>query len=208
MDFAAHFNFIDPTKMSKAKVDSLVEANTTAIEYSNQAVMASRGGDYAGAVQLHRQALALKLEAYGEDSLQAGISFNGLGDNLMFLGKLDEAEVALGKALRIRDDKEFGGMGVGPRLDAAVTRDSVAQLREAQGRLVEARELRLRGKGHMCCGNYKCPGQLFTISDLKSCSNCKCVFYCSPACQKADWNRHKKPCKGFKEGQVFKKDIA
>ena len=43
------------------------------------------------------------------------------------------------------------------RFDAAVTRENVGQLREAQGQFVEAREVRRRGvkKGHMACGWYK-----------------------------------------------------
>ena len=39
-----------------------------------------------------------------------------------------------------------------------------------------------------CCGNKK--------SNMKRCSRCKSVFYCSDACQTKDWeNIHKKICR-------------
>ncbi|KDQ12449.1 hypothetical protein BOTBODRAFT_416420 [Botryobasidium botryosum FD-172 SS1] len=113
------------------------------------------------------------------------ITFNELSEDLLQLGKLDEAEKMLGKALRVRDDTSFGGMGAGPRMDAAVTRENFAQLREAQGRLADAKEI-------------QCPRQMFKVAQLRVCSNCSCVFYCSAAYQKADWPRHKRPCRAFK----------
>lgn len=33
------------------------------------------------------------------------------------------------------------------------------------------------------------------INSCLKCSNCKVVFYCSKGCQKADWSKHKKPCR-------------
>jgi len=37
-----------------------------------------------------------------------------------------------------------------------------------------------------------------TISkNMKKCSRCKCVYYCSSECQLADWKKHKKICKHF-----------
>jgi hypothetical protein len=37
-----------------------------------------------------------------------------------------------------------------------------------------------------CCGKRD--------AELRQCSRCKSVFYCSAACQKADWSVHKKYC--------------
>jgi len=196
---ATHINVIDSSKSQSKGAINLVQANSTAVNYSNQAVAASQAGDYARAVHLHRQALVIKLQAFGEEAVQTAISFNGLGEDLLQLGQLDEAEEMLGKALHVRDDTAFGGLGAGPRMDAAVTRENVAQLREAQGRLADAKEMRLRGKGkgEICCGHYACPGQMFKSTELKSCANCSSVFYCSATCQKADWRRHKKACKSY-----------
>ena len=150
-----HINTID-SHTSTAQVSNLMLANGTAVQYSNQAVAASSAGDYATAARLHQQAIALKLKAYNDDSTQLAISYNGLGETLLSLEKLEEADVALAKALRVRDDAAFGGLGKGPRFDAGVTRENVAQLREAQGRLDEAKQMRLRGKeGQMCCGHYR-----------------------------------------------------
>jgi hypothetical protein len=44
---------------------------------------------------------------------------------------------------------------------------------------------------HMVSKCYTCNKE----EAVKICSNCKCIAYCSPTCQKEDWRRHKKDCK-------------
>lgn len=70
------------------------------------------------------------------------------------MGKLDKAERNLKKALRVRDGREHGGLAMGPRGDAAVSRDNMARLLEARGQMAEARAWRLKGarKGEIVCG--------------------------------------------------------
>ena len=36
-----------------------------------------------------------------------------------------------------------------------------------------------------------------TAFEFKRCGRCKIVRYCSPECQKKDWEFHKKSCKGL-----------
>lgn len=45
------------------------------------------------------------------------------------------------------------------------------------------------------CGGCQKPGSSFP-SGLQRCSRCRSAWYCSTACQKADWKAHKKDCKG------------
>lgn len=40
-------------------------------------------------------------------------------------------------------------------------------------------------------------------ADLKKCVVCGCVMYCSKACQRADWPRHKQECSHLKELKVW-----
>ncbi|OTB04380.1 hypothetical protein M426DRAFT_11526 [Hypoxylon sp. CI-4A] len=177
--------------MSSQERNAVVAANTDAVALSNRAGAAMQQGRYQEAAALHAQALALKLRAYPESSIQAGISLNGLGEALTRSGELEDAEKALLKALATR---ESGG----PRIDAAVTRDNVGALREAQGRFEDAREVRLRGaqKREMMCGFYNCPNnKMFPLNSLSACAKCKAVFYCSKGCQGKDWAaRHKPLC--------------
>jgi hypothetical protein len=56
----------------------------------------------------------------------------------------------------VRDNTEFGGMGLGPRHDAAGRRDNIARMLEAKCNFVKAREMRLKGpaKEEIMCGSY------------------------------------------------------
>ncbi|KAI1771113.1 hypothetical protein F4818DRAFT_454785 [Hypoxylon cercidicola] len=175
--------------MPQAQIAAVVEANTTAVQISNEASAANQAGRFDDAVRLHRQALALKLRAYPEDSIQAAITYNGLGEALLNAGRLQEADEALAKALEVREREQT-------EHDAAATRDNIGALREAQGRFPEAREVRLRGeaKKQILCGNYNCPMmKMYALRDLQACGACKSVFYCGKDCQKQDWVRRHKP---------------
>lgn len=67
------------------------------------------------AISLQKSAVAIKIRVCGEASVQAALSYNELGGFYLQTHNLDAAEQALKKALRVRDDAEFGGMGQGPR---------------------------------------------------------------------------------------------
>lgn len=69
----------------------------------------------AQAIELHNEAAALKIRAFGEESIQAALSLNGLGECYLQTGNLAKAEESLLKALRVRDDRRAGGLGIGPR---------------------------------------------------------------------------------------------
>jgi hypothetical protein len=62
-------------------------------------------------------------------------------------------------------------------------------------RMVHASSVNALGNPPRMCGNSSCSNSDVT-SDLKSCSVCRCVDYCSRKCQKLDWKaRHKEICK-------------
>ncbi|KAI1490741.1 hypothetical protein F5X96DRAFT_694200 [Biscogniauxia mediterranea] len=182
--------------MDEAMLDDILGANTDAVTSNNNAYSAMQAGRFDEAIKLHEEALALKLRAYPESSTQVGISLNGLGEALLRAGELEEADKALERALSIREKH-------GPALDAAATRENIAALREAQGKFDEAREMRLRGskQGQMLCGHYGCPtNQMCTRGQLRCCSACTAVFYCTKQCQVQDWKaRHKPLCKAPKK---------
>ncbi|KAI0847120.1 hypothetical protein F5Y00DRAFT_242366 [Daldinia vernicosa] len=179
-------------------LNAWMDATFEGVDNSNAACAAQRAGRFEESIRLHQKALEYKLRFHPPDSIQAAITYNGMGEAMLRAGRLDEADEAFHKALPIRE-------GGGPVLDAAVTRDNIGQLREAQGRFAEAREIRIRGTGEqMVCGHYDCPqGRTFTQRELKACGACQSVFYCSKECQKQDWTqRHKPLCQARQaEGQ-------
>jgi hypothetical protein len=52
-----------------------------AVELNNEAVSASKRGDYARAVEAHLQALKIKEHLHGSDSYHTAITCNGLGED-------------------------------------------------------------------------------------------------------------------------------
>ena len=77
-------------------------------------------------------------------------------------------------------------------------RDEAARCMEAMGQLKEAGDFRKAGpdgaSGLICSGG-NCSHITSAARPLKNCARCRAVWYCNPACQKADWARHKKYCK-------------
>ncbi|KAI8963611.1 hypothetical protein F5Y11DRAFT_356150 [Daldinia sp. FL1419] len=186
-------DFDDPS----FNLQNYLAATIDGVDKSNEGCAAMQLGDFEAAIELHKEALAFKLRFHSPASIQAAISYNGMGEAMLRAGKLDEADEAFHKALPIRE-------GGGPVLDAAVTRDNIGQLREAQGRFDDARDIRIRGHGRqMVCGHYNCPhSKTFVRDDLAACSSCKSVFYCSKECQKHDWvKRHKPLCQARQAAQ-------
>lgn len=49
--------------------------------------------------------------------------------------------------------------------------------------------------GAMKAMRRKCSGPECRRTDTNNCARCKCRSYCSSACQRADWTRHKTECK-------------
>lgn len=179
------------------------------------------------ALRLHLEALQLKIRGYGEDSIQAALSFNTLGETYLAIGgdKLAKAEESLRKALKVCNERELCGLEQGPRIDAAVSRDNTGRVLEAKGKVDEAREMRMKGNAMnrimcgsngvrilmihllvLCVANQEFPtssvsgraGAMRSAKDLQKCSACKAVFYCGATCQRKDWRaRHKPLCQAF-----------
>lgn len=116
--------------------------------------VAKRAGRYDEAIRLHTEVLEAIVRVHGERSFISALSFNDFGETLLVAGRLDEAADAFAKALVVMDDQEFGGMGLGPRVTAAMSRDNMARVLEARDDFPGAREMRLKGadKGHTRCG--------------------------------------------------------
>lgn len=128
------------------------------VKRNNAAAFRKRIGEYQDALRVYTETVEAivqdKVRLHGEHSIQAAISFNSLGRTYLVVGRLDDAADAFTKALVVRDDKAFGGMELGPRKEAAASREYMARVLEARGGFSGARGLRLKGadKGHTMCG--------------------------------------------------------
>lgn len=122
------------------------------------------------------------------------ITQNGLGSLLRKQpGRIEEAIPFLEAALRVRESIP------GQEMDAAVTRDELGCCLQALGRHAEARAMRLRkGEAGLICSNEPCSktAKRAGVRQLLLCGRCRSIWYCSAACQKADWKQnHKAVCK-------------
>lgn len=92
---------------------------------------------------------------YTAASAESARGFNNLAECMMKKGQFDGAAEGLQQALTVREDPAFGGMGLGERYDAAISRENMAKVLEATGFFPDAREFRMRGKDSatMICTN-------------------------------------------------------
>ncbi|KAI0073139.1 hypothetical protein K474DRAFT_1666980 [Panus rudis PR-1116 ss-1] len=182
--------------MSQIYVDgttnlSTYSAMSEGTRLNNAALFASNSGNLVQAEHLHKEAIKVKEAGLGNNHTSTAISYNALGEVYIKLKRLDEAEDYLKRALAVRGED-------GPTLDAAVTRDNLGRVYEMKGDFAKANQIRRRSdKTKMVCSNYDCPkaNELFRFNQLRKCSRCQCVYYCSQACQRVDWARHKEYCK-------------
>lgn len=144
-----------PTSSTRSSDDARLIQQCAVL--SAQAVAAEQAGDYRTAFGCYLRIIPLQDKLYSTDSVEAAVSFNGLGECALKMGEAGGAEEALSQALKVREDVSFGGMGLGTRHDAAVTRENMAQVKESQGKFLDARRLRLRGRGTdtMHCSDSK-----------------------------------------------------
>lgn len=114
---------------------------------SHKARESSSQGRFAEALDCCLRIVAHKEQVYGSESLRTADSYCEIGILCTQLGRLDGAEAFLNKALSVR-------IWQGPELDAAITREHLAQVYEMRGKLREARAIRLVGApDNMVCSN-------------------------------------------------------
>ncbi|OBZ78943.1 hypothetical protein A0H81_01107 [Grifola frondosa] len=169
------------------------------INLNNEAQRLVREGNFQAAELKHLRAIELKERGLGLDHITTALSWNAIGELYIKMGRLDEAEGYLQKALRVRSNS-------GPASDAAATRDNLARIYEIRGNLQAAKTMRLAGApDKIACCNFRCIHQTMSLKDLSHCSICKSIYYCSESCQVADWKRHKKYCASIPETPVMAK---
>lgn len=143
---------------------------------NNEALSMARAGNNAGAERLHKQALEIKIDAFGADSIQAALTFNALGEVQYQLKKYDEAEENLRKAVQVRN-------GAGPAFDAAVSRENLAQVFEAKERFLEAKQMRDKGKpNNLACGydQVSWPCLSLSLNPRSMASVPRTTLFCEP----------------------------
>ncbi len=119
-----------------------------ALNLHQQAFQAKERGDYATAERLWIEVLAIKdaIMPGGADSEGSALTRNAMGELYLKMGRYDEAEKLLKKAVSVRER-------VGNAFDAAVSRENLAQVYEHKGNLALARATRISVSNSMVCGD-------------------------------------------------------
>ncbi|KAJ8455221.1 hypothetical protein ONZ51_g12564 [Trametes cubensis] len=121
---------------------------TDGVALQNRALHLEHQGDLTGAEQAFLEAIRLKDAGVGPGHVTTAVSCNGLGELYLKMGRLDQAEHYLNRALRVR-------VSNGPAADLAVTRDNLGRLYEMKGDLKAARDIREQGApDNISCGHY------------------------------------------------------
>jgi len=105
-------------------------------ELARQATGALRNGQYATALPIALEALAIREQVLGPSNVDVANSLDTLGEIYRGQGKFDDAERVHRRALAIRE-RELGP----DHPDVAESLDNLAMLRNAQGSFVEAEAL-------------------------------------------------------------------
>jgi len=104
---------------------------------------------HAQAEPRQKEIVELDKKIYGPDASSTGLSWNKLGEIQFEMNNFTEAEPSLKRAVEIRE-------ALGEDFDTSVSRDNLARVYEAQGRLEEAKAMRMKGRAaqNITCGNF------------------------------------------------------
>lgn len=132
--------------VTREQFEQTGEDFTLACSLTNEAYEQAHRGRYADAERLHARSLQLKAGSVGLQHVSVATSYNGLGEAQMNLGRLDEAEDNLRKAITFRE--AFNQV-----YETACSKESLAQVYEMRGDLAQAKEFRKQwgGKEIMVC---------------------------------------------------------
>ncbi|KAF4574293.1 hypothetical protein EYR40_005989 [Pleurotus pulmonarius] len=117
-------------------------------ELNTQAYQAQRAGNLEEAERLFLHTIELKERHSGPNSVTVATSRGMLGEVYLKMGKIEEAEYNLKKAMEVMSQTGASSF------NTAITRENLAQLAEMKGDMGEAKALRLGGAPNvMACAN-------------------------------------------------------
>jgi len=137
-------------------------AREEATQCNNQGLALRQSGQYDAAEQKYLRSLEIKLQHFGENSVNIALSHNALGELYISMNRLDDAERYLELAVAVRNAD-------GPAFDAAGSRENLAVVYEMRGNLVAAKQMR-KSTGVYACGNYHvCLTCHYLVSEAAHC---------------------------------------
>ncbi|TFK19004.1 hypothetical protein FA15DRAFT_674827 [Coprinopsis marcescibilis] len=146
---------------------------TLARAYKTKGFQAIDNEDWTAAITAFLHFIPYQDKLTTTSSAECAEGFEGLGTAALGESKYSEAEEAFKEVLRVREDNSHGGLELGDRLDVVHPREKMAKVREHQGRLLDARDLRLRGEkdGRMRCAASKCARNTVPYAELSQVAN-------------------------------------
>ncbi|KAG6910340.1 hypothetical protein DXG01_011408 [Tephrocybe rancida] len=148
--------------LSSAQTDAL-KSTEDALRRCNATFRAAN--DYNRRVLVYFRLIPIIDRLYTLTSVEGADAFDGLAECLLHQRIWDSAIEAAQSVLKTREEPRFGGAGVGTAYDRGKSRKAMAKALEGQGKLLDARVVRLRGKetDTLVCAYAECAVHLLLL---------------------------------------------
>ena len=186
-------------------------AHVRGVTLNNSGLQLIQAGRAEEAIPLLQEALQLKLDGFGENSIPACISLSSLAE--AYLAKYKEASAS---QVAVEADIQMAGELVA-RLGRAATainspeqnriaREILRDINRITGERQKIAKMKSKDPVVTAVGNtislemlakrcmYENCEKTYQKSDLRKCSRCCTMNYCCVECQKLDWKKHKPLC--------------
>ncbi|KAF9002477.1 hypothetical protein BDQ17DRAFT_1356926 [Cyathus striatus] len=187
---------------SELTAQDIEQLQTLVVRHRVRAKHYADSGDFRSAMREHLSIVPYLDRLYTDQSVEFADGMLNLGICATQMGEWGGAAEAFEAALKVREvsSEKEDALGKGRPEDLLIVREWMARLKENKG------EMGMDGGQSLRCTELGCQKEKIDKEIVNVCGGCRCAFYCSSACQRSDWRRHKAACKQY--GAQAKSQVA